>query len=281
MLEEEGHRQGEDHPISAQTLQNYARDTDDYFKNTAFLYDDHLRDRTVDIPFWVEEALAHGGPVLEIGCGTGRILLPIAQAGIAITGLDASANMLKRAQERISQEEPQLAERIRLIEGYFPAAIPQERFKQIFCTFGVFQYLLSGQEQALEILRERLSADGQLIIDVRRYSFPGTVTITKPVEVYQKEHTLMEMKKCIHYDSIQQILREDITWMVNEEGREQVQTIESRMVMRVYYRFELEYLLRLHGFQIVALYGDYQRHPISDQRPVGSSRRMIYLARPR
>ena len=52
-----------------------------------------------DVPFYVELARESGGPVLEMGCGTGRVLLPVARAGIEIAGVDASARMLERLAE--------------------------------------------------------------------------------------------------------------------------------------------------------------------------------------
>jgi SAM-dependent methyltransferase len=73
---------------------------EDSYRNIADLYDwvGPYRSRQ-DVNFYVEEAISSGGPVLEIGCGTGRVLIPTAQAGIEIFGLDSSAQMLKICQD--------------------------------------------------------------------------------------------------------------------------------------------------------------------------------------
>src|SRR5919201_1392064 len=56
-----------------------------------------------DVPFWRRLALAARGPVLELGCGTGRVTLPLARAGVRIVGIDRSAPMLERARARASR----------------------------------------------------------------------------------------------------------------------------------------------------------------------------------
>src|SRR5215218_5176508 len=69
----------------------------------ARLYDPWSRSVTEDIPFYVEEALRAGGPVLELGVGTGRIAVPIAQAGIDVIGIDSSEGMLAVAREAAAE----------------------------------------------------------------------------------------------------------------------------------------------------------------------------------
>src|SRR5580704_19512531 len=68
----------------------------------------------VDLPFYVDLAKRSGGPVLEIACGTGRVLLPIARQGIAIDGVDNSLPMLRVLKSHIENEPPQIRRRITL-----------------------------------------------------------------------------------------------------------------------------------------------------------------------
>src|SRR5664280_474845 len=70
------------------------------YDSIASLYDRWNRSVVEDIDFYVEEALRSGGPVLELGVGTGRIAVPIAQAGVRVIGVDSSAPMLERCRER-------------------------------------------------------------------------------------------------------------------------------------------------------------------------------------
>jgi len=96
------------------------KDSGGYQSNpfVARLYDQVIpyRERP-DVEFFVEEAVASGGPVLEIGCGTGRVLLPTAQAGIPITGLDLSSHMLDVCRQALKNEAPEIQSRVTLVEG--------------------------------------------------------------------------------------------------------------------------------------------------------------------
>ena len=71
----------------------------------------------IDVPFYVDVAKRIGGPVLEIGCGTGRVLLPIARAGITIHGVDSSLSMLDILHEKVEREPPDVRDRIRTHNG--------------------------------------------------------------------------------------------------------------------------------------------------------------------
>lgn len=70
-----------------------------------------------DVPFYVEAARESGGPVLELGCGTGRVLIPTARAGIETVGFDLSAGMLEACQRRLRAEPPELRDRVSLHRG--------------------------------------------------------------------------------------------------------------------------------------------------------------------
>src|SRR5919108_950359 len=84
----------------------------------ADLYDYVVPYRTrPDINFFVEAAQASGGPVLELGCGTGRILIPTARAGVEIVGLDASRLMLSECRKKLSRESDDVRSRVDLVRG--------------------------------------------------------------------------------------------------------------------------------------------------------------------
>jgi SAM-dependent methyltransferase len=72
------------------------------------LYDAYSLGLPGDVAFYAGEAVAAGSPVLELGCGTGRILIPTAEAGVSIFGLDRSALMLGRAREKCTQLPPEV-----------------------------------------------------------------------------------------------------------------------------------------------------------------------------
>jgi SAM-dependent methyltransferase len=136
------------------------------YDNIARIYDPWSRSVVEDVAFYVEEAVRAGGPVLELGVGTGRIAVPIAVAGVSVVGVDTSEGMLEVARERA--ELAGAAELVDLrhgdmrdppVDGVFPlVAIP-------------FRSLLHMESQAdrrtaLRAVRERLVPGGRLVFDV-------------------------------------------------------------------------------------------------------------------
>ena len=70
-----------------------------------------------EVDFYVEEAMDCGGPVLELGCGTGRVLLPIARSGIEITGIDIDNGLLEVLRGKLNGEDREVAQRIQILES--------------------------------------------------------------------------------------------------------------------------------------------------------------------
>jgi ubiquinone/menaquinone biosynthesis C-methylase UbiE len=94
-----------------------------------------------DVPFWRQVALNAGGPVLELGCGTGRIALPLGRAGVPLVGIDRSAAMLARAHRRIARTR--LGRPVRLVRGDIRALpFPPAAFSMVMAPYGVLQSLL-------------------------------------------------------------------------------------------------------------------------------------------
>src|SRR5271168_4581153 len=73
--------------------------------------------RTQDVKFYVEAAAVWGGPILELGCGTGRITMPLAESGLRVTAMDISQKMLARAEEKRGALTAEQSERVRLVQG--------------------------------------------------------------------------------------------------------------------------------------------------------------------
>ena len=92
-------------PLSQPTVKHTDDALYDSIANFGELYDAvPLYTNRSDIAFYVDEAVRSGGSVLEAGCGTGRVLIPTARAGVDITGIDSSAMMLERCRERLAGE---------------------------------------------------------------------------------------------------------------------------------------------------------------------------------
>ncbi|HXZ19477.1 MAG TPA: class I SAM-dependent methyltransferase [Candidatus Acidoferrales bacterium] len=228
-----------------------------------------------DVEFYVAEARASGGPVLELGCGTGRVLIPTARAGIAITGLDASANMLARCRAKLETEPETVRARATLVRGDLAAFDLGRQFALITIPFRPFQHLLTVEQQlgCLRSARRHLAPRARLIFDVFHVD---------PSSVYDK--AWMEEKedapaarlpdgrivrrtvRIAAFHRAAQINDVEFCWYITHtNGRRE--EVRWRTALRYSYRFELEHLLARAGFAVVSLYGDINRAPYGDDSP--------------
>ncbi len=216
-----------------------------------------MRGPSGDVAFYGELARAAGGPVLELGCGTGRTLLPIAQAGIDCVGVDASPAML--AVLRQKSPPPNLE----LIEGRMERLeLPERRFRLVTCPFRAFSHLLDVETQlaALAAVRRHLEPGGTFALDVFD---PKLAHIARPEEA---EHLAATF-----HDAGRQVQRWDT---VRRDPTRQLMTIGVRFAsevaelcgtgeiqMRWFYRFEMEHLLARAGFGELQFFGGFDRRP--------------------
>lgn len=136
------------------------------YDGIARLYDAWSTGVIEDISFYVEEALTAGGPVVELGVGTGRIAIPTAAAGVDVIGIDSSAGMLAVCAEQARAAG--VAERLDLRVGDLRRPPVEERVSLVTCPFRAYLHLASDEErlEALAAARELLLPGGRLVFDV-------------------------------------------------------------------------------------------------------------------
>ena len=132
----------------------------------AVLYDPWSASVVEDISFYVDEALTSGGPVVELGVGTGRIAIPVALAGVRVIGVDSSRRMLDVCGERA--REAGVGDRVDLHLGDLRHPPVRERVPLVTCPFRAFLHLRDdeGRLEALTAARELLRPRGRLVFDV-------------------------------------------------------------------------------------------------------------------
>ncbi|MFQ5664208.1 MAG: class I SAM-dependent methyltransferase [Terriglobia bacterium] len=126
-----------------------------------------------DVEFYVSLARAAGGRTLELGCGTGRILIPTAQATCDIVGLELSPHMLTKCREKLGRQPPNVQARARLVQGNMTDFELGETFALATTPFRSFQQLLTVEEQfsSLGCVRRHLQPGGRLVLDVFQVDF--------------------------------------------------------------------------------------------------------------
>jgi SAM-dependent methyltransferase len=242
----------------------------------ARLYDQVIpyRERP-DVKFFVQEALDSGGPVLEVGCGTGRVLIPTARSGVNITGLDLSSYMLDVCRQALEAESAEIQDRVTLIEGDMRDFDLGKKFQLITTPFRPFQHLLTVEDQlhSLECIRRHLAPEGVFILDIFNPSLKSLAAENIGQEIgAEPEFITPEGIKVRRYnktnarDYTNQILDvELIYYLTHPDGKEE--RIVHAFDMRYLFRFEAEHLLARAGFKILDLFGDYGRAPFGSSYP--------------
>ena len=232
--------------------------TDEYEGLLAHHYDalyGVMRDPSGDAAFYRALAQETGGPVLELGCGTGRVLLPIAALGIPCVGVDASPAML--AVLRGKNPPPNLELVQASMETFDVGA---RRFALVTCPFRAFQHLLTVDAQlaALANVRRHLAPGGAFAFDVFD---PKLAWIAAPADTERLDATFMidgvETRRfaSTRVDLATQVM--EVTFRF-----EPAQTDGNTIVrLRWFYRYEIEHLLARVGFTDLTIYGGYDRRP--------------------
>ena len=120
-----------------------------------------------DLQFWID-LCREVGDVLELGCGTGRVLIPSAQAGASVTGLDQAEGMLARCRAKVNALPEDIAKRVTLVQGDMTGFHLGRRFPLAIVPFRPVQHLITVNEQLrfLGCVREHLEPGGRLVFDV-------------------------------------------------------------------------------------------------------------------
>lgn len=249
----------------------------------------HLYDQVIpylerpDVEFFIEAALDAGGPVLEVGCGTGRVLIPTARAGVNITGLDLSSYMLDVCRQSLASEPAEVRERVQLVEGDMRDFDLGRTFSLVTTPFRPFQHLLTTEDQisCLSCIRKHLVPGGFLILDIFNPSLKaltadnlGAEKDAEPEFTTPDGTRVMRMNKTVARDYFNQIQDvELIYYLTHPDGRQE--RLVHAFPMRYLFRYEAEHLLARCGFEVIELYSDYYKAPYGTSDPG----ELIFLAK--
>lgn len=241
------------------------------YEKIAAYYDLTHADLTADIPFILQLAGEVAGPVLELGCGSGRLLRPLAQSGVSVTGIDNSPAMLARARARLAEEPTAVQNRVTLIEADMTDFTVDGRFPLVIIPYNTFMHLDTGQATAvLRRVRNCLTADGRLFIDLLN---PFAVANTPEDQLISLENTLTDPETgdtILHMaanrlDSAAQILH--ITWIYDRSPADGGSIHRTVAQAAYYYRYphQMQMLLQDAGFTRLEMFGEYDQSPFQEE----------------
>jgi SAM-dependent methyltransferase len=228
-----------------------------------------------DLAFYLHYSCASGGKILELGCGTGRILVPTAAAGCEIVGLDDSTYMLARCRDKLRNQPRDVQSRARLLWGNMAQFDARDTFSLVTAPFRSFQHLISVEDQlsCLETVNRHLHAGGTLILDFfqvdpRRYGRPSYMIEVEDfpeVELpdgrtFRRAHRIVTRHRAEQYNDI------ELIYYVTYPNGKSLRLIQE-FPLRYLFRYEAEHLLERTGFEVVEVFGDFDKSELSDDSP--------------
>jgi SAM-dependent methyltransferase len=237
-----------------------------------------------DAPFYVDLAKEIGGPVLEIGCGTGRVLLPTAREGIEIHGLDNSAPMLAVLKENIARESLEVQKNITLHAGDTRDFRLDRKFALVTIPFRPMQHMFTVADQvaALKSAAAHVKDGGLLAFDVFYPKFER-LPLRMGEEILEAEWSPLSapdtvIRRYYRKDSVDKINQAFALTFIFRTYRGDELVLEEREGLKMcYYTYpQLHALFLLAGLEPVAEYGSFAKTALDN-----SAEEMIFLLRPK
>jgi len=214
-----------------------------------------------DLPFWRSVLAREQGPLLEFGCGTGRLLMPLARAGLAMVGIDRSAPMLERALAR--RKRMPRASRPAIVRGDIRALpFPGGRFGAVLAPYGMLQSLVRDRDldaalvEAARVLRPDGLLGVDLVPDLPRWQEYGRHVSLRGRTPDGASVTLVES---VRQDRRRRLTMFDEEFIEHRGGRERRRRFT--LTFRTLATKDTMARLESTGFRIDAMLGDYRGSP--------------------
>ena len=224
---------------------------------------------TDDIAFWQRQTNRQKGKILELGCGTGRITIPIAQEGKKISGLEFNDSMIESAKIKASKHKVKIDFYLADMR-YFSL---NDRFDLIILPYNTIFHLVSLQDFqcCISCVKNHLTPKGKFIVDAW---IPNMEKLARKMDDFQElekyydpiTSELIVLMTRSNYDQVDQIDLCEFIFKHNDIVKSKVE-----QPFRIYFPKELEALLILNGFEIESIFGDYDENIINK-----NSRRQIF-----
>jgi len=253
----------------------------DYYEVEALahFYDWQYGEVAEDIPFFVALAKHHGSPVLEVGCGTGRLTIALAREGISVAGVDLSNHMLGIARRKVDDEPAEVRERVELLQGDMRDFNLGREFPCVFVPQAAI-FHLDGREAfrtAFLNFHRHTKPGGVIVLDVGSPDRLKNQEVGREVMVRERTDPKtglrnQEFNEKLYIDRERQVVCCKHTFVVGERDREQ--RIEFQQEYRWLEEQEAVALFRGVGCSEVMIFGNYDRSPFGAASP-----RLILVAK--
>jgi SAM-dependent methyltransferase len=239
-------------------------------------YDQLIRYYDAENAGFVEDFAAYslladrfGGPVLDVGCGTGRVAFQLVWQDVSVTGVDLSGQMLERARERARKQKINIA----LLEGDIRQMALDGPFNLAILTYNTFMHFLDHENQiaVLERLASLIRPGGGLALDIVNPietfgapDMPGLV-IERTFGDPETGQTVFQ-QSLASLDRVSQVM--DLTWIYDRMAPDgQINRLIVPLQIRYTFASEIELLLERTGWKGVECYGSYDFDPYEESSP--------------
>ena len=204
------------------------------------------------------------GPILELGCGTGRMTIPLAQQGFAMTGLDITPHMLNYARTKAEGIAINwICDDVRTFQL-------ETQFPLIFTYGAAFQHMLArpDQEAMLQRVHQHLAPDGKFVVDIG-FNPPSKMrNVPEPQDWYaftDSSGRKIQVSGTDQYDHLNQIWHQTLYRRWTEADNKPKEAQPERLALRYLMPQEMESLLFYNGFQVISRYGNWQGKPMTEE----------------
>lgn len=252
------------------------------YLSTADFYDiDNYNLWYHDLDFYLEYARHQGGAILEVACGTGRVTIPLAQAGFEVHGIDLSLPMLTIFRRKLDSLDTETARRIALEHADMADFELGRTFDLIIVPFRAFQALTTDERarSALLCMKRHLSERGLLIIDLFKPSWRmdrSWETDEERVDwvknIPETGETIVRTEISRRIDTVSQIIYPEIIYYVEGPAGDRRKIVEP-LALRYYYEYQMQVHLACAGLAVVDTFGSY------DRRGTDAGSELIFVAR--
>ena len=255
----------------------------EYDAYKASIYDQYFTGVEGDVAFYSNEASRHAGRVLEIGCGTGRITIPLAQSGVSVTGLDNSPEMISVLKAKLIDLPAEVNNHIQIKQADMRTFDASHPFKQVLIPYRTFMHLLTPQDQiqALTNIHNHLAPKGRLLLNIYDpVAELAQMDTRQPALLYDTEFIRPSTGNRVlawyyrRFDVIHQIISQQFIFEELDHEGTQVARHITPLTLRYTHRYEMHYLLELCGFRIDDLLGDFSGAPYSGSEQIWIARRI-------
>lgn len=244
----------------------------EFYDKIARFYDAENLEMTDDLALYSDLAAAYGEPILDVGCGTGRVMLHLAQEGYHCVGVDTSPQMLERGRRKL-QALGDAAKHVQFVEGDISAYKSDQPFQLILLPYHAFMHFqeLRDQQQVLRQLVANLAVGGVIVFDLPN---AGEAFSTQDDHAISLERTFIdpETDHVVMQQSVSRLDRATqqlyITWIYDEITDDStLKRTVAPLVLRYVFLSELTLLLEINGLKVIEVYGDYDGSPFVDGCP--------------